>query len=137
MCSHVLSEVEGVCDDVVILSSGRMVASGSVADVLARARELGPRRDAVRVRVPASSTAKAIALLEPMSSVARMNGGAVGGLLEVELGKAPELAGSGNHHGTNKVLDVLLRADIPVIGFEIEGGRLQDAFLQLTEGERA
>ena len=35
--SHLLSEVEQTCDSVAILSAGRCVASGAVADVLGRA----------------------------------------------------------------------------------------------------
>src|SRR3990170_966782 len=34
LCSHLLWEIEGVCDDVVILSSGDVVVSGSVAEVI-------------------------------------------------------------------------------------------------------
>ncbi len=33
LCSHALSEIEGVCDDLVIMNSGEMVASGTVAEV--------------------------------------------------------------------------------------------------------
>ena len=50
------------------------------------------------------------------------------------------LAGPGNgtssadHLGKNRVLEALIRAEIPILGFEVEGGRLQDVFLQLTEG---
>jgi len=36
LCSHLLSEVESVCDDVVILSSGEIVASGTVSDVIGK-----------------------------------------------------------------------------------------------------
>jgi len=136
LCSHVLSEVEGVCDEVVILSSGRVVATGSVAEVIARAREEGPERSSIRVRVPASSVVRTTELLEPMSSVARMNGGNVDGQLHVDLVASADLSGSGNHQASNEILEALVRAGIPVLGFEIEGGRLQDAFLQLTEGER-
>jgi ABC-2 type transport system ATP-binding protein len=34
LCSHFLSEIEEVCDDVVILSAGQVVAQGSVAEVI-------------------------------------------------------------------------------------------------------
>src|SRR4030043_1969391 len=34
LCSHLLSEVEGVCDDVVILNLGQIVAKGTVAEVI-------------------------------------------------------------------------------------------------------
>lgn len=45
--SHILAEIQQICDHVAILSRGRCVASGAVADVLARGRVAG-----VLVRVP-------------------------------------------------------------------------------------
>ncbi len=38
LSSHLLSEIEQVCDEVAIVSAGRTVTQGSVSDVLARAR---------------------------------------------------------------------------------------------------
>jgi ABC-2 type transport system ATP-binding protein len=38
LSSHLLTEVEQVCDEVAIVARGRTVAQGSVADVLAAAR---------------------------------------------------------------------------------------------------
>lgn len=133
LCSHALSEVEGVCDDVVILSSGRVVATGSVAEVLAQARQGDRQRNSLRVRVPASSVARVTELLSPMPSVARMNGGNANGRLEVDLVASADHPATENHQATNEILDTLVRAGIPVLGFEIEGDRLQDAFMQLTE----
>ena len=34
LCSHLLSEIEGICDDVVIMNSGQVVAYGTVAEVI-------------------------------------------------------------------------------------------------------
>ncbi len=39
--SHILSEVQHICDHVAILSAGRAVAAGPVADVLARGQSAG------------------------------------------------------------------------------------------------
>src|ERR1043166_8009520 len=50
LCSHLLTEVESVCDDVVILSSCEIVATGSVRDVIGRTE-----RNVMRVRDPAES----------------------------------------------------------------------------------
>ncbi len=136
LCSHALAEVEGICDDVVILSSGRVVATGPVADVLERARRDGPQRTALRIRVPKSSVEKVSALLEPLPGVKGVSGGIVEGQLEVELAASPDRP-SDDHRATNAVLDALVRADIPVESFEVEGSRLQDAFLELTEGASA
>lgn len=134
LCSHALSEVEGVCDDVVILSYGQVVAAGSVAEVLARARRDGPKRNAMRVHVPMSSLAETAELLEPMPSVASVSSGNVDGQLEVVLVASADRSASDDHLATNGILDALVRAGIPILNFEIEGGRLQDAFMQLTEG---
>lgn len=133
LCSHALTEVEGICDDVVILSSGRVVATGPVADVLERARLEGLGRAALRIRVPKSVVAKATAMLEALPGVASVAGGIVEGQLEVELTASPDRSDD-ELGATNTVLDALVRADIPLQSFEVEGSRLQDAFLELTEG---
>jgi ABC-2 type transport system ATP-binding protein len=133
LCSHALAEVENVCDDVVILMSGRVVATGSFAEVLAQARQASPRRRSVRVRLPASSVARAIQLLKPLPSVARINGGNVEGELHVDLVAGTDLPASEADEVTNEILDTLVRAGIPVSGFEVEGGHLQDAFMRLTD----
>jgi ABC-2 type transport system ATP-binding protein len=137
LCSHALSEVEGVCDDVVILSSGRVVAAGSVVEVLAQARQEGPESTALRLHVPVSAVGKATALLEPLASVTSVSNGIVDGQLEVNLAASVDHSASGDHQATNQILDALVRAQIPVLSFEIEGGRLRDAFMQLTEGARS
>jgi ABC-2 type transport system ATP-binding protein len=55
LSSHLLSEIEQVCDSVSILARGRRVASGPVAEVLA-ARSSGD----VRIRVPDPRAAAAV-----------------------------------------------------------------------------
>lgn len=52
LSSHLLSEVQQVCDDVTIIAAGRLVASGRVADVLAA----GSTGD-LRLRAPDSRAA--------------------------------------------------------------------------------
>ena len=133
LCSHALSEVEGVCDDVVILSSGRVVAAGSVADVLAHARREGSGRSAVRLQVPTPSIGKAVEVLRSMQEVASVSNGGLD-RLEVELAATGGPTGRATHEATNRVLDGLVRADVQVLTYEVEGSRLEDAFMQLTRG---
>jgi hypothetical protein len=52
-----------------------------------------------------------------------------GGWLTVEFGDDGAPTGD---LARNRLLDALIRAEIPVLGFEVAGGRLQDVFLQLT-----
>jgi ABC-2 type transport system ATP-binding protein len=130
LCSHLLSEVEGVCDDVVILNSGEVVASGTVADVIS-----GAQRNGIRIQVPAGAVAAAVQVLEAMPDV--MKASPVGdgtGWLQLELVASDAPPSADDLHLNNRVLAGLLGARIVVLGLQAEGGRLQDVFLHLTEG---
>jgi ABC-2 type transport system ATP-binding protein len=125
LCSHLLTEVENVCDDVVILSSGEIVAAGPVSAVIGRNEQ-----NVIRVRVPPASVAESKLALEGLPTV-RTVSSAVGapGSLRVELeGEAWD----GGNHITNRILETLIRAGIPILSFEPASGRLQDVFLNLT-----
>ncbi len=124
LCSHLLAEVEQVCDDVVILSAGEVVASGHVADVIGHAEQ-----DVVRVRVPAESVEASLRALETIPAVKNVApAGVTAGWLRVELNGLSEA----EHSVNNRILETLIRADITVLSFEPQGGRLQDVFLHLT-----
>jgi len=124
LCSHMLPEVEAVCDDVVILSSGEVVAMGPVADVTGKAE-----RNVIRVRVPVSAVADAQRDVEAVPAVRRVvTGTGQPGWLRVEVDEP----GPEGNHINNGILDKLIRAGIPILGFEPQGGRLQDVFLDLT-----
>ena len=53
------------------------------------------------------------------------------GWLRIELVESAD--DTQTHLINNKILSALIRARIPVLSFETEGSRLQDAFLRLTE----
>jgi ABC-2 type transport system ATP-binding protein len=129
LCSHLLSEVESVCDDVVILSLGEVVASGSVSEVIGRAGQ----KNVVRVRVLPSSLLKAQQLLEGTANVVKVTPATdMSGSLRVELVVPAGGTQSNDYLVNNRILEALTRAGIPVLSFEGEGGRLQDVFLHLT-----
>jgi hypothetical protein len=56
--------------------------------------------------------------------------GAMEDWLVVEL---TESSAASDEQVKARILDTLVRAEIPVLSFGAEGGRLQDVFLQLTE----
>jgi ABC-2 type transport system ATP-binding protein len=124
LCSHLLAEVESVCDDVVILRSGEVVAKGTVSDVIG-----GTERNVVRVRVPEASVSaseQALAALPAVKQLADANGSK--GWLRVQLDEAAQ--------GDQQSTPAAGRTSAPASRFELraEGGRLQDVFLHLTGG---
>jgi ABC-2 type transport system ATP-binding protein len=128
LSSHLLTEIEGICDDVVIMNAGQIVAKGSVAEVLGQAGADGTDQNIVRARVPTESVDAAAAAVDA-SDGARTIDRDASGWLTIEIDGA---GGSADGAARNRVLDALIRADIPILGFEVAGGRLQDVFLQLT-----
>lgn len=134
LCSHDLPEVESVCDDVVIMNLGQIVAAGPVAEVIGhgQSRKGGvTQKSGMRVQVPFEAIAQAQKALEAVPGIAQVTAGSdMGGWLRVEIRDAVD--GQQNQI-KNKMLEALIRADISVLSFEAEGSRLQDVFLQLTE----
>ena len=127
LSTHLLAEVEQVCNHVIILNRGQIVADGTVAEVVRQAA--APRRGTVRV--PPHLLTRAFDVLAAQGLVAAGTG-RNGHRDEVELrlpgDEAPE-------ESTSAALRCLLDAEVPVLGLSLEGGRLSDAFLAVTQGD--
>jgi ABC-2 type transport system ATP-binding protein len=134
LCSHLLTEVEGVCDDVVILSLGEVVAKGTVTDVIGDTQRSAMQRNSFRVQVPSASVGEAQHVIGALPNVLNVTpAGGGGGWLAVALVTLADGTSREEQRVTNKILGALIRADIPILSFGAEGSRLQDAFLHLTE----
>jgi ABC-2 type transport system ATP-binding protein len=123
LSTHTLAEVEQVCSRVVILNGGRLVADGTVAEIVQRA---AAPRSGVLV-VPADARQRAIEALTAqqitvVTAASRPD--------EVELSLPVE---STLEQSSTAALRSLLDAGVPVLGLTLEGGRLSDAFLAVTE----
>ena len=124
-CSHQLSEVESVCDDVIILNEGRVVADGPVEQVTART---GAARFSVLVN-PSSVDEAVQALQNKRITVSK--DAQVSGQIEVELRtEDPDQASAIRR----AVLRSLVDARIDVLAFTNRASRLEEVFLSLTEG---
>lgn len=138
LCSHALSEIEVVCDDVVILSSGQVVATGSVTEVIGRARQNITQLNVLRIQVPSPSLATAQRVLEALPSVMKAtptsdpSASSEPGWLRLELLNSAG-GNAADYSANNRILEALIQAGIPILTFQAEGGRLQDVFLHLTE----
>jgi len=131
LSSHLLSEIEGICDDVVIMNAGHVVAKGTVAEVIGQSGAPGTGERVVRVRVPATLVATAQSLLDAEPVVVRTTlTDPIAGWLAIET-KDDDRSDDGAAD-RNRLLAALIRADIPIVAVETGRGRLQDVFLQLT-----
>jgi len=124
LSSHLLTEVEQVCTDVLILNHGKVAALGPVAAVVSRAA--APR--SARLRTGPDRVEEAVTLLAAVHAVsaARAADGRPG---EVTIELSAELAAPA---AAAAVLATLVEAGVPVAEFTLEGGRLSDAFLEVV-----
>ena len=127
LCTHLLAEVEELCTHVLILNRGRVVAQGTVADVSRLAA--APR--SARLRVAPERVEDALRVISGSGGVEHVErGDGQPGSLAVTL--APSDSRSGED-AIAEGLQTLLRAGIPLLSFELEGARLSDAFVAMTQ----
>jgi ABC-2 type transport system ATP-binding protein len=124
LSTHLLAEVEETCSRVLILNRGRVAAEGTVAEV---SRQAAAPRSA-RLRVSADTVPEALRILAGERGIrAAEPTDAQPGTLALTL---EDDQGSGLLNGA---LGALSDAGVPVLFFELEGARLSDAFLAMTE----
>ena len=124
LSTHLLAEVEEVCSRVIILNRGRLAADGTVSEIARRAA--APR--SARLRVAAEHVERARAALVRSTGIERVEpaNGQLGSLVAL-------LDAGGSPAAMNDGLRALADAEVPVLSFELEGARLSDAFLAMTE----
>ena len=128
-CSHLLPEVERLCDDVIILRQGSVVANGTVAEVIA-----GSIKNLIRIHIPQNTVKKALETLLTLpniSDVKIMKG--TNDWLDIYTATNLLDKKSTEYIHNVSVLKALITNNIPVISFETGGGHLQDVFLKLTK----
>jgi ABC-2 type transport system ATP-binding protein len=117
--SHILSELEEICDNVGIIEHGRLVFSGTLEEIRPR---LGIESK-VRVRV-ADQQDKAIELLSALPQVRQVQ--ALANEIAVTFHEG--------QHANGIIARTLVHADLDIISIQPERLKLDDAFLQLTKG---
>jgi ABC-2 type transport system ATP-binding protein len=127
LSTHLLAEVEENCSRVLILSRGRVIADGTVSEI---ARRAAARRSARLHVAPehAERAAAALAALRGVAEVARADGDA--GWLKIVFASVSE---NGSRPPLNDAVRALVDLGVPLLSFELEGTRLSDAFLTMTE----
>ena len=114
LSTHVLSEVEDVCERVVIISHGQIVAQDSIEDLRA-----GANRIHLQLARPSDEAIHALSAVEGVNAV---HTGELGGY---------ELAVTG------EVREAVAAAAVPFGLLGLSQERLEDIYLRLTQGARS
>ncbi|WP_035853172.1 ABC transporter ATP-binding protein [Kitasatospora azatica] len=115
LSSHLLDEIEQVCTHAAVMSKGRLIVQGTVAELAARAQG--------RLVVRTVDTEQAAKLLtEHQVTDLRISEGRVDG----------ELASAEDEELLPRLCAALVAAGVRVRGFGVERGTLEDAFVALT-----
>jgi ABC-2 type transport system ATP-binding protein len=125
LSTHLLTEVEEHCSRVLIIHRGRVVAEGTVGEIVRKAA--APRSG--RLHVAPEHADRAAAILTAAAEVEEVrNANGQPGLFNVVF------AGSSNGSAApDEALRALLEAGVSLRSFELEATRLSDAFLAMTE----
>jgi len=118
--SHVLTELEGICTDIVVLDDGRVAAQGGMDSIRA---SLTSER-AIRMRLPDEDVDRALALLESDSRV---------GELVVESGLIKFAVTEEGDQTSVDLLGGLVSAGVRVVEWRIEEIGLEELFLRITQ----
>ncbi len=117
--SHILSELEEICDHVGIIEHGRLIFSGTLEEIRPR---LGIHRK-VRVKV-ADNQDKAVQLLSALPQVNKVQ----------SVNDHVLVTFADDHEGAGIIARTLVKANIDLVLLQPEQLKLDDAFLQLTKG---
>jgi ABC-2 type transport system ATP-binding protein len=128
LSTHLLPEVEEVCSKVVILNHGRVVASGSVGEVISTALI----KQSAQLRVPLELVERARNVLAGFPDLNVEQLVEQPDVLTLAVDTQGRAAGSVSSDMMNAALAAITAAGIPVLRFELEGARLSDAFLKMT-----
>ena len=120
--SHILADIERICDRVVIMHEGRVVADGTLNEVIT----ISGVPDSLSLQIGSNHMREAMKLLDAMPDVgnATQDTG-MPNAIDIEL--VPESPAA-----ANEILKSLLLQGIEIRAFEHRGSRLNDAFLALT-----
>ncbi len=117
--SHILSELEEICDHIGIIEHGRLVFSGTLEEILSRLAI----QSKVRVRV-ANNQDKAVELLTALPQIRQVQ--VFGDYIAVTFREGKD--------GDGIIARTLVSADLDIVSIQPERLKLDDAFLQLTKG---
>jgi ABC-2 type transport system ATP-binding protein len=139
--SHILTELSEICDTCAIIEQGRLLATGTVQEVLSKTSNAAAFSEVeltlfAGAGVPldeVSKKAERLLLEQPMVSNVAVLNNAVRFRLELAQGTTP---GAGwVEEASVRVLKALIAAELPISSFRTREHDLEDAFMSVTKGK--
>lgn len=125
LSSHILSEVSAICDEILILSGGKLVADDTPENLTA----LFAERSGIHLTVKG-------ALSDALSALNGLEGAEIADSRE-EDGRARLTLRAEDADGVcERVFRALARADLPILEMARERATLEDVFLELIGGDK-
>jgi ABC-2 type transport system ATP-binding protein len=119
LSSHILTELSEMCDLVAVIEKGRILAIGTVQDILAGVRQR--RVLSVRLAVPHDGFERFL-----VEQPAVLNVHEAGGRVQFEF--------AGDDDEQVSLVARLIAAGFPVLEFSAHSAGLEDLFIEITEG---
>jgi ABC-2 type transport system ATP-binding protein len=119
LSSHILTELAEICDIVAVIEKGKILATGTVQDILEGVR----RRRILSVRLAGTNDGVERFLLEQPGV---LNVHEAGGRVQFEL--------TGGDDDQVSLVGRLIAAGFPVLEFSAQSAGLEDLFIEITEG---
>jgi ABC-2 type transport system ATP-binding protein len=120
LSSHILTELAEMCDTIAVIEHGRILATGTVAEILQRIRQ--GRVLSVRVAGGAAGLERFLVEQPGVQNVTE-----VGGALQFEF--------AGDDAGQVALVAAVVHAGFPVLEFSARAAGLEDLFIQITGGQ--
>jgi ABC-2 type transport system ATP-binding protein len=137
--SHILTELAEIIDTCAIVEQGRLLATGTIAEVLARTAGTSPSTEVLLRLVPTLATEELVKKVErllleqPLVVGPAATNEAVRFKLELPPGATPTVGWV--DEACARVLKTLVAADVPVASFQTREHDLEDAFMSVTKGK--
>ena len=129
LSTHILSEVEAVCDRALVIARGRLLAEGTIAELKARR---GGREVAIVARGAADALRAALARLDAVKRVTKSDAGPDSTQFRLEIADNADLDAV-----TERAVSELVKAGAGVRSVVVARASLEEVFAELTEGDAA
>ena len=120
LSSHILTELSEICDAVAVIEKGKILATGTIEEIMTGLRE----HRVISVRLRGDREAAMKFLLE-QPGVARV----------IDANDRLQLEFTGDDTAQVALLGKLVGAGFPVLEFNVEGAGLEDVFMRITAGK--